>query len=95
MLASAPFGLAENVHRAKETIRERNEPAKYVDLFVVSEDSAEGIVRRVRAFPNGRLLSEKLWDDYRYTPGYHARKFDESTGLGAPQGFIRYTNDQN
>lgn len=84
-LGSADFG-----YRVKESIREGQAPVQYVDLYVISDDGSEGVVRRVRAYPNGRLLSEKLWDHYHYTPGHHYRESLRTQSLDDPPGLIRY-----
>ena len=42
-------------------------PAEYVDVSVISEDPTEGVVRRVRAYPDGRVDS-KPWDAWSNAP---------------------------
>lgn len=89
------LGTADHAYRIKESIRERHSPVHYVDLWVISEDPSEGVVRRVRAFPNGHLLSEKWWDNYHYSPGYHVRETLRAQKDKKPAGFIRYNPPEN
>lgn len=49
--------------RAGSQIAERRKPASSMDLMVISSDLGEGIVRRVRAYPNGRVDSAS-WAAY-------------------------------
>lgn len=86
------LAAGDRLYRVGETIREYHSAIKYVDVMVISRNPAEGVVRRVRAFPDGRLLSEKYWDNYRYTPGGEHRFVDEPIDLDtAREGLISYT----
>jgi hypothetical protein len=43
------------VKRGANEAAEHRKPAQYVDLMVICRQSGEGIVRRVRAYPDGRV----------------------------------------
>ncbi|WP_265595115.1 hypothetical protein [Haloferula sp. BvORR071] len=49
--------------RVGSEIAESRKPATYMDVMVVSKNNGEGIVRRVRAFPDGRVDSA-TWSAY-------------------------------
>ncbi len=51
---------ASAVQRVTSQARELAKPADYIDVMVVAKNSPEGIVRRVRAYPDGRV-DEKPW----------------------------------
>lgn len=59
-LALLGVGFAE---RVGTQIAESRRPATSLDLMVISSDNAEGIVRRVRAYPDGRVDSAS-WAAY-------------------------------
>ena len=61
------LGTANYADRIRETAREKFQAAHYVDLMVISEHNAEGVVRRVRAYPSGRVVS-KPWEAYSNAP---------------------------
>ena len=52
------WGGANTVEKATSQARELSKPAEYVDVMVVAKNSPEGIVRRVRAYPDGRVEAE-------------------------------------
>jgi len=59
-IALLGIGFAE---RASSQAAEAYRPATSIDLMVISSDNGEGIVRRVRAYPNGRVDSAS-WAQY-------------------------------
>ncbi|WP_338690748.1 hypothetical protein [Haloferula helveola] len=57
------FGSAAVAHRIGNTVAEESKPADYIDLIVTASHSREGIVRRVRTYPDGRV-DPKPWARY-------------------------------
>lgn len=49
------LGTANTIERVTSHAGERSKPADYIDIMVVAKNSPEGIVRRVRAYPDGRI----------------------------------------
>lgn len=49
------FWSAGLVRRSANEIAEQRKPAHYMDLRVISRNSGEGVVRTVRAYPDGRI----------------------------------------
>ena len=54
---AAVIGLAE---RANHSITKRGASTTYIDLMVVARHTSQGVVRRVRVYPDGRI-DEKPW----------------------------------
>lgn len=97
MAPAVPMKVLDLIDRVKETAGERRQPVEYVDLWIVSENGEEGVVRRVRAYPDGRLKSAPWWDEYYYSPGCHYRRFqaeDEGRYQRPPRALLKDKKDE-
>ena len=43
------------IQRGANQVAEQHKPARYVDLMVIAHHSSDGVVRTVRAYPDGRV----------------------------------------
>lgn len=47
--------MIDAIQRGANEIEEQHKPARYMNLMVVSRHGGEGVVRTVRAYPDGRV----------------------------------------
>lgn len=55
------LATANTIEKLGSQAREFSKPADYIDVMVVAKHSPEGVVRRVRAYPDGRV-DARPWD---------------------------------
>lgn len=62
------LGTVDYFSRVGSDIADKRKAAHWVDMMVVSENPAEGVVRFVRVYPNGQVIW-KPWDGCSNAPG--------------------------
>lgn len=62
------LGTADYFGRVGADIADKHRPAQWVDMMVISEQQAEGVVRFVRVYPSGQVVWQP-WDACSNAPG--------------------------
>jgi hypothetical protein len=66
------LGTVEFWSRVGADVADKRKPAQWVDMMVISEKEAEGVVRFVRVYPSGKV-EWKPWDAASNAPGHAQR----------------------